>query len=48
MMESSLSEYLVLTQLGFMGFLFGWAMPRGKYLKALQLRLLRWLIHFFK
>lgn len=47
-MENNLAEYLVTLQIGFMGFMIGWATPRGKYLKAVQLRALRWLIHFFK
>lgn len=29
------------------GFFFGWAMPRGRYLKAVQLRFLKALHNFF-
>lgn len=47
-MENNLVEYLVILQLGAAGFLLGWAMPRGKYLKSVQLRVLRWMIKFFR
>lgn len=44
----NLPEYLVALQLGLMGFIVGWATPRGKYLKALQLRVLRSLTNWLK
>lgn len=44
----TLPEYLVALQLGLMGYILGWATPRGKYLKAFQLRILRSLIKWFK
>jgi len=44
----NLPEYLVTLQLALAGFIVGWAMPRGKHLKAVQLRVLRWMIKFFK
>jgi|TARA_S200002703_G_scaffold51806_1_gene44983 hypothetical protein len=44
----TLPSYLVSLEFLFLGFLLGWAIPRGKYLKALQLRVLRSLMKFFK
>ena len=38
---------LILFYFAIAGFFLGWAMPRGKYLKALQLRLLKGLHNFF-
>lgn len=38
---------LVLFYFAVAGFFLGWAFPRGKYLKALQMKLLRGLHNFF-
>lgn len=46
-MESNLPEYLVILCFGLAGFIVGWAMPRGRHLKALQLRVLKSLHNFF-
>jgi hypothetical protein len=44
---TDLPVQLVLFYFIIAGFFVGWAMPRGKYLKALQLRLLKGLHNFF-
>ena len=44
---TDLPVQLVLFYFVIAGFFLGWAMPRGKYLKALQLRLLKGLHNFF-
>lgn len=46
-METNLPEYLVILCFGLAGFIVGWAMPRGRHLKALQLRVLKALHNFF-
>ncbi len=46
-METNLPEYLVILCFGLAGFIIGWAMPRGRHLKALQLRVLKSLHNFF-
>ena len=33
--------------LGILGFLLGWAMPRGKYLKLIQKKFLKGIYNFF-
>ena len=44
---TDLPVQLVLFYFVIAGFFVGWSMPRGKYLKALQLRLLKGLHNFF-
>lgn len=44
----TLISFLVSSQFAIMGVLIGWTMPRGKYLKAVQLRALRTLIKWLK
>jgi len=46
-MMTDLPVQLVLFYFAVAGFFFGWAFPRGKYLKAFQLRLLKALHNFF-
>ena len=46
-METNLPEYLVILCFGLAGFVIGWAMPRGRRFKALQLRFLKGLHNFF-
>ena len=46
-MMTDLPVQLVLFYFAVAGFFLGWVMPRGKYLKALQLRLLKGLHNFF-
>jgi|TARA_E500000318_G_C3424983_1_gene158818 hypothetical protein len=46
-METNLPEYLVIFYFGLTGLIVGWAMPRGRHLKALQLRVLKSLHNFF-
>jgi hypothetical protein len=46
-METNLPEYLVILCFGLAGFIIGWAMPRGRRFKALQLRFLKGLHNFF-
>lgn len=46
-MYTDLPVALVMFYFAVAGFFFGWAFPRGKYLKALQLRVLRALHNFF-
>jgi hypothetical protein len=42
-----LPEHITIFYFLIAGFFFGWAMPRGKYLKSLQLKLLKALHNFF-
>ena len=46
-METNLPEYLVILCFGLAGFIIGWAMPRGRRFKALQLQFLKGLHNFF-
>ena len=46
-MMTDLPVQLVLFYFAVAGFFIGWAFPRGKYLKAFQLRLLKALHNFF-
>ncbi len=46
-METNLPQYLVILCFGLAGFIIGWAMPRGRRFKALQLRFLKGLHNFF-
>ncbi len=42
-----LPDYIVVFYFAVLAFIVGWAMPRGKYLKAIQLRFLKALHNFF-
>ena len=42
-----LPNYIVLFYFAVAAFFVGWAMPRGRYLKHLQLRVLRGIHNFF-
>lgn len=42
-----LPDYVVVFYFAVLAFIIGWAMPRGKYLKAIQLRFLKALHNFF-
>ena len=42
-----LPDYIVVFYFAVAAFLFGWAMPRGRYLKAIQLRFFKALHNFF-
>ena len=42
----TLIDILVSSQFAIMGVLVGWTMPRGKHLKAIQLRVLRALMRW--
>ena len=42
-----LPDYIVVFYFGVISFLFGWSMPRGRYLKAAQLRLFKAIHNFF-
>jgi len=42
-----LPDYIVVFYFAVLAFIIGWAMPRGKYLKAIQLRFLKALHNFF-
>lgn len=44
----TLISFLVSSQFAIMGVLIGWTMPRGKYLKALQLSVLRALMRWLR
>lgn len=44
----TLISFLVSSQFAIMGVLIGWTMPRGKYLKAVQLRVLRALMRWLR
>lgn len=46
-METHLFNYIVTLCFALSGFIVGWLMPRGKRLKALQLRTLKRLHNFF-
>ena len=43
-----LIDIIVSSQFAIMGVLIGWTMPRGKHLKALQLRVLRTLMRWLR
>jgi hypothetical protein len=42
-----LPDYIIVFYFAVASFLFGWAMPRGRYLKALQLRFFKAIHNFF-
>ena len=42
-----LPDYIVVFYFAVLAFIVGWAMPRGKYLKAIQLHFLNILFNFF-
>ena len=42
-----LPDYIIVFYFAVASFIFGWAMPRGRYLKALQLRFFKALHNFF-
>ena len=42
-----LPDYIIVFYFAVASFFFGWAMPRGRYLKALQLRFFKALHNFF-
>ena len=42
-----LPDYVVVFYFAVVAFIIGWAMPRGKYLKAIQLRFFKTLHNFF-
>jgi len=42
-----LPDYIVVFYFSVLAFIIGWAMPRGKYLKAVQLRFFKALHNFF-
>jgi uncharacterized ion transporter superfamily protein YfcC len=42
-----LPDYVVVFYFAVVAFIIGWAMPRGKYLKAIQLRFFKALHNFF-
>lgn len=44
----TLIDILVSSQFAIMGVLVGWTMPRGKHLKAIQLRVLRALMRWLR
>ena len=44
---NDLPALITVYYLGILGFLLGWAMPRGKYLKLIQRKLLKALYNFF-
>lgn len=46
-MHTELPIALVMFYFAVAGFFIGWAFPRGKYLKAFQMRLLRAIHNFF-
>jgi hypothetical protein len=46
-METNLAPILVTVYASVVAFIAGWAMPRGKYLKAIQLRLIKGVHNFF-
>ena len=46
-METHLFNYIVTLCFALSGFIIGWLMPRGRSLKALQLRTLKALHNFF-
>jgi hypothetical protein len=46
-MDLDLPVQVVLFYFAVAGFFVGWAFPRGKYLKAFQLRLLKMIHNFF-
>jgi hypothetical protein len=42
-----LPDYIIVFYFAVASFVFGWAMPRGRYLKALQLRFFKAIHNFF-
>lgn len=42
-----LPDYIIVFYFAVASFIFGWAMPRGRYLKALQLRFFKAIHNFF-
>ena len=42
-----LPDYVVVFYFAVLAFFFGWTMPRGKYLKAIQLRFFKAIHNFF-
>lgn len=40
-------DYIIVFYFAVAAFFFGWAMPRGRYLKTLQLRLFKAIHNFF-
>ena len=42
-----LPDYIIVFYFAVASFFFGWAMPRGRYLKALQLRFFKAIHNFF-
>ena len=42
-----LPDYIIVFYFAVAAFFFGWAMPRGRYLKALQLRFFKAIHNFF-
>ena len=42
-----LPDYIIVFYFAVVAFIVGWAMPRGRYLKALQLRFLKAIHNFF-